>query len=59
MKTPIDRFVEYIRTEMPDFKMSPSLIYNFKVLEKLEQQMAYNAGFANAKKMYDEKLIRD
>jgi hypothetical protein len=59
MKTPIDRLVEHLRTEYPDLQISPHLIFNFKQLENMEQQLAYNAGFANAKKMYDEKLIRD
>jgi hypothetical protein len=55
MKTPIERFIEYLRTEKPDCDISPSIIYNFKILEKIEQQLAYNAGFANAKKMYSEE----
>ena len=55
MKTPIDRLVEHLRTEYPDLDISPHLIFNFKQLEKMEQQLAYNAGFANAKKLYCEK----
>jgi hypothetical protein len=54
MKTPIDRLVEHIRSEYPDLDISPHLIFNFKQLEKMEQQLAYNAGFANAKKIYNE-----
>ena len=54
MKTPIDRLVEHLRTEFPDLDISPHLIFNFKQLEKMEQQLAYNAGFANAKKMYEK-----
>ena len=52
MKTQIDRLIEHIRTEYPDLDISPHLIFNFKQLESMEQQLAYNAGFANAKKMY-------
>ena len=52
LKTPIDRLVEHLRTEYPDLQISPHLIFNFKQLEQMEQQLAYNAGFANAKKMY-------
>jgi hypothetical protein len=55
MKTPIERLVEHLRTEFPDLDISPHLIFNFKQLEKMEQQLAYNAGFAYAKKMYSEK----
>jgi hypothetical protein len=55
MKTPIDRLVEHLRTEFPDLDISPHLIFNFKQLEKMEQQLAYNAGFSNAKKIYCEK----
>jgi hypothetical protein len=55
MKTPIDRLVEHLRTEFPDLDISPHLIFNFKQLEKMDQQLAYNAGFAYAKKMYSEK----
>ena len=55
MKTPIDRLVEHLRTEFPDLDISPHLRFNFKQLEKMEQQLAYNAGFAYAKKMYCEK----
>lgn len=55
MKTPIDHLVEHLRTEFPDLDISPHLIFNFKQLEKMEQQLAYNAGFAYAKKMYSEK----
>jgi hypothetical protein len=54
MKTPIDRLVEHIRSQYPDMVISPHIIFNFKQLESMEQQLAYNAGFANAKKMYDE-----
>jgi hypothetical protein len=54
MKTPIDRLVEHIRSQYPDIVISPHIIFNFKQLESMEQQLAYNAGFANAKKMYDE-----
>ena len=54
MKTPIDRLVEHIRSEYPDLDISPHLIFNFKQLESMEQQLAYNAGFANAKKIYNE-----
>ena len=53
MKTPIDRLVEHLRMEFPDLDISPHLIFNFKQLENMEQQLAYNAGFANAKKMYE------
>ena len=55
MKITIDRLIEHIRTEYPDLDISPHLIFNFKQLESMEQQLAYNAGFANAKKMYDEE----
>jgi hypothetical protein len=55
MKTPIERLVEHLRTEYPDLDISPHLIFNFKQLEKMDQQLAYNAGFAYAKKMYSEK----
>jgi hypothetical protein len=55
MKTPIDRLVEHLRTEFPDLDISPHLIFNFKQLEKMEQQLAYNAGFANAKKSINKK----
>ena len=54
MKTPIDRLVEHIRSQYPDMVISPHIIFNFKQLEKMEQQLAYNAGFANAKKIYNE-----
>jgi hypothetical protein len=54
MKTPIDRLVEHLRMEFPDLDIGPHLIFNFKQLEKMEQQLAYNAGFANAKKMYEK-----
>jgi hypothetical protein len=53
MKTPIDRLVEHIRSQYPDMVISPHIIFNFKQLESMEQQLAYNAGFANAKKMYE------
>jgi hypothetical protein len=52
LKTPIYRLVEHLRTEYPDLQISPHLIFNFKQLEQMEQQLAYNSGFANAKKMY-------
>ena len=54
MKTPIDRLVEHISSEYHDLDISPHLIYKFKQLDKMEQQLAYNAGFANAKKIYNE-----
>jgi hypothetical protein len=57
MKTPIERLVEHLRTEYPDLDISPHLIFNFKQLEKMDQQLAYNAGFANAKKMYQEQVL--
>jgi hypothetical protein len=57
MKTPIDRLVEHLRTEFPDLDISPHLIFNFKQLEKMEQQLAYNAGFAYAKKIYQQETV--
>ena len=57
MKTPIDRLVEHLRTEFPDLDISPHLIFNFKQLEKMEQQLAYNAVFANAKKIYQQQTV--
>ncbi len=54
MKTPMERLIEHVRQQVPDLQMSESLIYNFTMLEKLEQQMAYNAGFAKAKSIYNE-----
>ncbi len=54
MKTPMERLIEHVRQQVPDLEMSESLIYNFTMLEKLEQQMAYNAGFAKAKSIYNE-----
>jgi hypothetical protein len=57
MKTPIERLVEHLRTEYPDLNISPHLIFNFKQLEKMDQQLAYNAGFAYAKKLYQEQAV--
>lgn len=54
MKTPMERLIEHVRQQVPDLQMSESLIYNFTMLEKLEQQMAYNAGFSKAKSIYNE-----
>jgi hypothetical protein len=54
MKTPMERLIEHVRQQVPDLEMSESLIFNFTMLEKLEQQMAYNAGFAKAKSIYNE-----
>jgi hypothetical protein len=53
MKTPMQRLIEHVRQQVPDLEMSESLIYNFTMLEKLEQQMAYNAGFSKAKEIYE------
>ena len=53
MKTPMERLIEHVRQQVPNFEMSESLIFNFTMLEKLEQQMAYNAGFSKAKEIYE------
>lgn len=52
MKTPMERMIEHVRQSVPDLQMSESLIFNFLMLEKIEGQMAYNAGFAKAKEIY-------
>jgi hypothetical protein len=57
MKTPIERFVEWLEENHPDAVPGPEVIHHLKRLEQMEQQLAYNAGFANAKKIYQQETV--
>lgn len=55
MKTAIERFVEWLEEHHPHAVPTPEVLEHLKMLEKIDQQMAYNAGFSNAKNIYDGK----
>ena len=52
MKTPIERFVEWLEENHPDAVPSPEGLHHLKRVEQMDQQMAYNAGFTKAKSLY-------
>jgi hypothetical protein len=52
MKTPIERFVEWLEENHPTAVPGPEVIDHLRRLEQMEQQMAYNAGFTKAKSLY-------
>jgi hypothetical protein len=52
MKTPIERFVEWLEENHPTAVPGPEVIHHLKRLEQMDQQMAYNAGFTKAKSLY-------
>jgi hypothetical protein len=54
MKTAIERFVDWLQEYHPQSVPSPEVLAHLKMLERMDQQLAYNAGFANAKKIYNE-----
>jgi hypothetical protein len=54
MKTAIEKFVDWLKEEHPDAVPTPEVLDRLKMCERLDQQMAYNAGFAMAKKIYNE-----
>lgn len=52
MKTAVERFVEWLEEHHPDAVPSPEVLDHLQMLEKIDQQMAYNAGFTKAKSLY-------
>lgn len=54
MKTAIEKFAEWIKDNHPSAMPTPKVFNHFKMCELIEQQMAYNAGFNNAKNIYHE-----
>jgi hypothetical protein len=54
MKSAIEKFVEWLSETHPEVMPTPEVLERLKMCELLDQQMAYNAGFAMAKKIYNE-----
>jgi hypothetical protein len=52
MKTPIERFKEWLEENHPTAVPGPEVIDHLRRLEQMEQQVAYNAGFTKAKSLY-------
>jgi hypothetical protein len=52
MKTPIENLIAWLKLHHPDSVPSQTEIERWVMAEKIENQMAYNAGFSNAKRIY-------
>ena len=52
MKTAVERLVEWLQTNHPEAVPGIEVIDHLRNIELLEQQKAYNAGFAKAKSIY-------
>jgi hypothetical protein len=52
MKTPIENLIAWLKLNHPDSVPSQTEIERWVMAEKIDNQMAYNAGFSNAKRIY-------
>lgn len=52
MKTALEQFIEWLEQNHPMAVPPPETKEHFFMKEKIDQQMAYNAGFTKAKTIY-------
>jgi hypothetical protein len=52
MKTALEQFIEWLEQNHPSALPGPETKEHFFMKEKIDQQLAYNAGFAKAKSLY-------
>ncbi len=52
MNTAVEQFIEWLKEFHPDAVPGPETTQHFLMREKIDQQMAYNAGFSKAKSLY-------
>jgi hypothetical protein len=52
MKTALEQFIEWLEQNHPTAVPPPETKEHFFMKEKIDQQMAYNAGFTKAKTIY-------
>lgn len=53
MKTPVEKLLDFLRENSPAALPNELEQERFLMSEKIERQLAYNAGFAYAKKLYE------
>jgi|VirMetMinimDraft_7_1064189.scaffolds.fasta_scaffold105647_2 hypothetical protein len=51
MRTPIEEFIEFVE-KFAKFQFTDHEKQFFRMKEKIDQQLAYNAGFSKAKELY-------
>lgn len=52
MKSALEQFIEWLEQNHPSAVPGPETTEHFFMKEKIDQQLAYNAGFAKAKSLY-------
>lgn len=52
MKSALEQFIEWLEENHPTAVPPPETKEHFFMKEKIDQQMAYNAGFTKAKNLY-------
>ena len=52
MKTAMEQFIDWLEQHHPEAVPPPETKEHFFFKEKIDQQMAYNAGFTKAKNLY-------
>jgi carbamoylphosphate synthase small subunit len=52
MKSAMESMIEWLEQNHPDAVPGPETTGHFFMKEKIDQQMAYNAGFSKAKSIY-------
>ena len=52
MKSALEQFIEWLEQNHPTAMPGPETQEHFLMKEKIDQQMAYNAGFTKAKSLY-------
>jgi len=52
MKTALEQFIEWLEQNHPNALPGPETKEHFFMKEKIDQKLAYNAGFTKAKSLY-------
>jgi len=52
MKSALEQFIEWLEQNHPNALPGPETKEHFFMKEKIDQQLAYNAGFTKAKSLY-------
>lgn len=52
MKTAVERFMEWLEENHPEAVPTMEVLEHLRMIELMEQQKAYNAGFSKAKSIY-------
>lgn len=52
MRTAMEYFIEWLKEFHPEAVPGPETTEHFLMKEKIDNQMAYNAGFSKAKSIY-------